>query len=161
MKILKILLPKRLLIARSAASILMAAIETTTSGRDVDNAITHANEMLQYQFPCFGGKPILVGTGGSITSLSAINLELDEYDNDNVHKSTLTIANAEMLMKKLSQMPQDDISQIPSLEEGRDSTILAGAIILHSALQNSQFDELTVSTKSILHGMMLDYQKKK
>ncbi|MBU1627189.1 hypothetical protein KKB18_07450 [bacterium] len=160
------------------------SLEKDLSKRRIEDALKYADEIFEHQFPSQSNNlqkkaskydvgarhtspsgtacraPTLVGTGGSITSLAAINLGFEKYNYEKVHKSKLSKDDIGALLNQLSIMSQDEIRKIPTLEIGREDTILGGVVILFSALKTSPFDSISVSTKSILWGMVVEYQKK-
>jgi len=127
--------------------------------RKIADARVHVDKILEDQFPEPLENLILVGTGGTITSISAIIKKLTTFDPHKVHKSVLTKKEIESIFVELSTMDQEAIRSIPILEKGRHDTILGGTIILLSALYQSGFDKISVSTHSILWGMVMEYQK--
>jgi exopolyphosphatase / guanosine-5'-triphosphate,3'-diphosphate pyrophosphatase len=128
--------------------------------RRIDEARNYADKIFEGQFPEISRNYIHVGTGGTITSLAAIKLGLQKFEPQRIHKTNLSKIVIEEIFNKLSRMNQDEIRNIPTLEKGREDTILGGLIILLSVLANSGSDSITVCTNSILWGMVVEYQKK-
>jgi exopolyphosphatase / guanosine-5'-triphosphate,3'-diphosphate pyrophosphatase len=122
------------------------------------NARNYTDTILSGKFPKLPSDYRLVGVGGSITSLTAINLALKKFDPAVVHKHILTKEAVRNTIDYLSTMSIDEIAAIPSLEKGRSDIILGGSIILESVLENSGYDSVTVSVKGILWGVIQTYQ---
>jgi len=128
--------------------------------RKIDDALDHALDALKDRFPRPEGEALLVGTGGTITSLAGTHQGLAKYEPAKVHKSLLNKDEVEDMFRRLSKSSKENIRKIPSLESGREDSILGGVIILLSVLLNSGFESITISTKSILWGKMIEYQRK-
>lgn len=100
-----------------------------------------------------------VGVAGTITSLAAIRLRLTSYDPARTHGSVLRLDEVRRIYRLLSGMTIDERKQFPSLPEGRADVIVAGAAILLRAMLRWSFQEVRVSEKDILDGMVIDLMK--
>jgi exopolyphosphatase / guanosine-5'-triphosphate,3'-diphosphate pyrophosphatase len=109
--------------------------------------------------PFFDGLPrrprCLFALAGTATSLSAIHQQLDVYDAAAVHGSKLTGADLAEVKYELGRMTLAQRMAVPSLDPGRASVIVAGALILETVLGLAGLDELTVSEHDILYGIVL------
>ncbi len=97
-----------------------------------------------------------IGVAGTFTSLAAIALRLDAYDREAVHGSTLTLATVESLVSWLSGLSVAETALIPSLDPARARVILAGAIIVQRAMAHCGLDEVVVSDRGLLDGLILE-----
>ena len=97
----------------------------------------------------------LVGTAGTITTLAAIDLDLEEYDRDLVNNHVLTRAVVEEIYNKLLAMTVAERSAVLSLEKGREDLIIPGTAITLSTMDRFGFEELTVSDAGLLEGLIL------
>src|SRR5438093_799176 len=71
-----------------------------------------------------------IGVAGTVTSLAAIDLGLDEYDRHRVHGHVITTEAARELTSRLAAMPLAERRRVPELDPDRAPVIVAGAIIL-------------------------------
>lgn len=95
----------------------------------------------------------LVGLAGSVTTVSAIALDLREYDPARVHHSVLTAEAVEQVTDRLSGLDRAGRAAIEVIHPGRVDVIIAGALILREIVRQGGFAELIVSEHDILDGI--------
>jgi exopolyphosphatase / guanosine-5'-triphosphate,3'-diphosphate pyrophosphatase len=98
----------------------------------------------------------LVAVAGTATTLQACALGLERYDPDLIHRSTLTLADAERTVQDLAAMTNEERAAIPVMPKGRGDVIVAGATILVCAMRRFGFEEALVSETDILDGLALE-----
>ena len=98
----------------------------------------------------------LVGTAGTITSLAALDLDLEVYDSRKINNYVLTKDAVNHLFNRLSKMTHRERSAITVLEEGRADLIIAGTIIVRKTMKAFGFSQLTVSNYGLLEGLLMD-----
>lgn len=104
-----------------------------------------------------GRQPVLaVGLAGTVTTLSGINLGLEEYDTDAIHHSRLTRGQVEEIFVRLARAPVEERRKIMGLEPGRADIIVGGAAVLRVVMDLAGLDEILVSEKDILDGLVID-----
>jgi exopolyphosphatase / guanosine-5'-triphosphate,3'-diphosphate pyrophosphatase len=96
-----------------------------------------------------------VGVAGTITTLAALDLGLDEYDRERVHGHDLSRAGVERQLERLAALPLAKRREVPALEPERAPVIVAGAVIAREVLAAYGLDEMTVSEHDILDGIAL------
>lgn len=115
-----------------------------------------AGELRPY-FDTMRAKPrTLFSLAGAATSLSAINLELEPYDSERVHLSCLTGPQLADLVGWLSGLTLAKRREVVGLHPDRAAVIVAGALIIESALALSGLDSTVVSEHDILYGILLE-----
>jgi len=97
-----------------------------------------------------------VGVAGTITTLGALDLELDEYDPDRVDGHRLSRAGAERQLRRLAELPLEQRRNVPALEPKRAPVIVAGAVILVEVLARYDLEAIEVSERDILDGVALE-----
>jgi exopolyphosphatase / guanosine-5'-triphosphate,3'-diphosphate pyrophosphatase len=97
-----------------------------------------------------------VGVAGTITTLAALDLGLDEYDSERVHGHRLGAEGVERQLRRLAAMPLSERREVPALEPERAPVIVAGAVILREVLDRLGVDEIEASERDILHGIALE-----
>jgi exopolyphosphatase/guanosine-5'-triphosphate,3'-diphosphate pyrophosphatase len=97
----------------------------------------------------------VVGVAGTITSLAALDLGLDEYDRERVHGHVLSADGLERQLERLAAAPVAARRQIRPLDPERAPVIVAGAVIAREALSFFGVDALEVSERDILDGVAL------
>jgi exopolyphosphatase / guanosine-5'-triphosphate,3'-diphosphate pyrophosphatase len=103
-----------------------------------------------------GDARILVAVAGTATTLQACALGIERYDPDLIHRSTLTLADAERTLRELATMTNEERAAIPVMPKGRAEVIVAGAEILVNAMRRFGFEEALVSETDILDGLALE-----
>jgi exopolyphosphatase/guanosine-5'-triphosphate,3'-diphosphate pyrophosphatase len=93
-----------------------------------------------------------VGVAGTITSIAALDLGLDEYDRERVHGHLLSREGAVRQLSRLAALSLGERRRLPALDPERAPVIVGGAIILVAVLQEYGLDGLEVSERDILHG---------
>jgi exopolyphosphatase/guanosine-5'-triphosphate,3'-diphosphate pyrophosphatase len=99
----------------------------------------------------------LVAVAGTATTLQACALGLERHDPDVIHRSTLTLADAERTIQDLAAMTNEERAAIPVMPKGRGDVIVAGATILVCAMRRFGFEEAIVSETDILDGLALEW----
>ena len=97
-----------------------------------------------------------IGVAGTVTSLAAVELELDQYDRETVHGHRLTHETVAAEVDRLAAMPPAERMDVAGLHPDRAPVIVAGAIIVRETLARLGLDGLTVSERDILHGIALE-----
>jgi exopolyphosphatase/guanosine-5'-triphosphate,3'-diphosphate pyrophosphatase len=92
---------------------------------------------------------------GTATSLAAIDLELEPYDPERVHRYVLGRASVERDLSRLAGLPLEPRTHVPGLHPDRAPTIVAGVMILARSLRHFGLNEVAVSEADILQGTLL------
>jgi exopolyphosphatase / guanosine-5'-triphosphate,3'-diphosphate pyrophosphatase len=106
----------------------------------------------------FAGVPVseartVVGVAGTATTMQAIALGLDRYDPERIHRTWLTLRDAERVFTELARMTNAERAAIPVMVPGRGDVIVAGAAILVSVLRRLAAERMLVSETDILDGL--------
>jgi exopolyphosphatase / guanosine-5'-triphosphate,3'-diphosphate pyrophosphatase len=96
-----------------------------------------------------------IGVAGTVTTLAALDLELEAYDRARVHGHTLTLAAARMQLERLASLSLAERRELPAVEPERAHVIVAGAVILVETLAHFDLDGIEVSERDILDGIAL------
>jgi exopolyphosphatase/guanosine-5'-triphosphate,3'-diphosphate pyrophosphatase len=97
----------------------------------------------------------LVGVAGTVTTLACLDAGLQTYDADYLHLRTLTLDCVRDLVRRLSAMTTAQRAALPCVQAGRAAVLLGGAVILRAAMETLGFDELTVSERDLLDGLVM------
>ncbi len=97
---------------------------------------------------------VLLGIGGTITSLAALDQELDPYDPEKIHNYKLTIENIKNLKEKLVTLRVDQIKELRGIEAKRADIIVGGITILSIIMKELKLNEITVSEYDNLEGLL-------
>lgn len=96
----------------------------------------------------------LVGIGGTITSLSAMNQQLDVYSMEKIHNSAVTKKDLEKILQNLKIMTLNDKKTLKGLQPKRADIITAGVKILHIVMEKLEFEKIMISEYDNLEGLM-------
>jgi len=101
-----------------------------------------------------------IGVAGTVTSLAAIDLQLDEYKNETLNGH---IINREKLSKSIEIFSLHTYDQLlelsPVLLKGREDIFLTGLLILEGFMKFYNLEEIKVSTGGLRHGAILINKK--
>ena len=101
----------------------------------------------------------IVGIGGTITSLSAINQELEVYSMEKIHNSKISLNEIELILQNLKKMTLSDKKSLKGLQPKRADIITAGVEILYTIMKNIEIDEIIVSEYDNLEGLICQNTK--
>lgn len=97
----------------------------------------------------------LVVTGGTVTTLAAMELELDPYDDGVVQGYRLSRAQVSAAEERLAALSVADRCAITGIQPRRAPVILGGAVLVGQLMDAGGFDSLTVSVYDGLEGLAL------
>jgi exopolyphosphatase/guanosine-5'-triphosphate,3'-diphosphate pyrophosphatase len=124
--------------------------QITAARGDIDAAI----DLAATQVPIDQAKT-LVGVAGSVTTVSAIALDLPEYDRDRVHLSRISAQTVRRVAGDLLASTHAQRAANPVIHPGRVDVIGAGALILAQIVDRLGLAEVVVSEHDILDGIAL------
>jgi exopolyphosphatase/guanosine-5'-triphosphate,3'-diphosphate pyrophosphatase len=99
--------------------------------------------------------PVLIGTGGTVTTLAGLDLSLEEYIPDMVHGHSLSLKRLEELLGILSHRRLEEIASLPGIEKGREDLIVPGLMVVIEIMKAFSMEELFVSDYGILEGIII------
>jgi exopolyphosphatase/guanosine-5'-triphosphate,3'-diphosphate pyrophosphatase len=123
--------------------------------RRFEDLIREHLEVVEQAVPVRDGRT-LVAVAGTATTLQACALGLTRYDPDLIHRSRLTLADAERTLHELASMTNETRAAIPVMPKGRGDVIVAGAAVLVQAMRRFGYEEALVSETDILDGLALE-----
>ncbi len=97
----------------------------------------------------------LVVCGGTVTTLVAVKLALSPYDSSRVHLATLSREEVRELEALLAAKTIEERAALPGIQPKRAPVILGGAVAIGELMDQTGFDELTVSESDLLFGLSL------
>lgn len=97
----------------------------------------------------------IIGIGGTITSVVAIDKRMEIYDSEKVHMSKIHLDDLEKQIDMLKSLTVEERKKIPGLMEKRADIIFAGELILLEVIKLFRKKEIVVSEYDNLEGMIL------
>ncbi len=96
----------------------------------------------------------VIGIGGTITTTSSINQNMQVYDTNKIHNSSLTQTDVKYILEALKVMNLDERKKVIGLEPSRADIILAGLNIFYTVLNTLKIDKVIVSEYDNLEGLI-------
>ena len=127
--------------------------------KDIDGAHQMASHMMseaisRAQKQC-SAPELLVGVGGTATSLIAIRDHLDPYDPSKVHLNHISLDEVSQIEGLLASKTLKEREDITGLQAKRAPVMLAGTILLAELMKSSGFKHLVVSESDLLFGLVV------
>lgn len=116
---------------------------------DITVAVNAAAEQVD-----LSGIGTLVGVAGSVTTVTAHALGLDEYRPERIHGAELPVAQAITACTDLAQFSRAERAALPYMHEGRVDVIGAGALIWRSVIQRVQHDSAIATVRASEHDIL-------
>jgi exopolyphosphatase/guanosine-5'-triphosphate,3'-diphosphate pyrophosphatase len=98
----------------------------------------------------------LMGMGGAVTNMTAVELGLASYDPDAVQGAVLDRAEVERQIELYRSRDAEARRAIVGLQPKRADVILAGACIVRTVMEKLGQPTLTVSDRGLRHGLLID-----
>lgn len=135
------------------SSVNVGAVRLTESGY-TESQVFHKLQPL-LDAARVSGVRFLVGVGGTITTLAAIDLKLATYDRERVHGYSMPAFRIKQILSELQAMSLEERKKLQGLPPGRADIIVAGAAIVKVIMDGTGIDKLVVSEYDILYGLAL------
>lgn len=97
----------------------------------------------------------LVATGGTVTTLAAIEQQLVPYDSSRVHLHELTREQVAAIERRFAGLTVAERAEVAGMQAKRAPVILAGMVAIGELMDQTGFDRLTVSESDLLVGLTL------
>jgi exopolyphosphatase/guanosine-5'-triphosphate,3'-diphosphate pyrophosphatase len=94
------------------------------------------------------------GVGGTITTLAAVKLALEQYDSSKIENLKLKYSELEEIMNRLTELNLEARKKIKGLQAKRADIIVSGIIILMMIMKHINSQELYVSDHDLLYGLL-------
>ena len=142
-----------LVTAERAVSVDVGSVRMTEQfGEDVEAIAEHVRSELPDGFE----PERAIGVAGTITSIAALHLGLEQYEPDRVHGHVISAEGARTQLERLVSVPLAQRRQLPALDPDRAPVIVAGAVILAEVLAHFGLDAIEASERDILDGAALE-----
>lgn len=128
---------------------------------EIENAVGVARDALAPAFTAvrLAEARTFIGVAGTVTTMSAVNLDLPEYDSDVLHLSRMSVDEVRTTTAKLLGMTRAERATIGSMHPGRADVIGGGAIVVRTIAEEmaraAGVTEMVASEHDILDGMAM------
>ncbi len=122
-----------------------------------EDALRDTHERIASELDRLGGRPspeVLVGMGGAVTNLAAVELGLAVYDPDAVQGTRLYRDAIDRQIELYRTRTAEERRAIVGLQPNRAEVILAGACVVRAVLTKLGCDSLLVSDRGLRHGLI-------
>ncbi|WP_235914098.1 Ppx/GppA phosphatase family protein [Curvivirga aplysinae] len=102
------------------------------------------------------GSVQMLGTSGTVTTVTGIDLGLPHYIRSKVDGAVLSFKSAEDIASRLRSMTLQEREDCPCVGKERADLVLAGCIILEAICQVWQVGRLCVADRGIREGVLID-----
>lgn len=96
----------------------------------------------------------LIGVAGTVTTVAALHLGLESYEEDQIHGAFVHAADWHRWTNRLLQMTRADRAALGPMAPGREDVIQAGAMIIDRFLVRHRLNGVTASESDILDGLV-------
>jgi len=112
------------------------------------------DDALRDDVPMAEDAPVLVGVGGTITTVAAVEIGLVTYDRDRVHHFVLRRDAVEDVFRTLATEPLAARVHNPGLQPERADIIVGGCCVLVAIMRRLHADELVVCDADLLDALV-------
>ena len=123
---------------------------------ELDACAAAVRDLLSSRVPAEIRPTEAIGVAGTITTLAALDLGLDQYDAERVHGHRMTREGVRAQLERLAAVPLAERRRIPALDPKRAPVIVAGALILDTAMDHFALAELEASERDLLQGAAVE-----
>lgn len=101
-----------------------------------------------------GRDSTLVAVAGTATTLGALHLGLDTYDEDRIHGTRVPSPDLRRIARHLMGLSAAQRRALGPMQSGREDVIHAGALILDAIVRRGGFGDVVISEADSLDGMV-------
>ncbi len=106
------------------------------------------------------GRVQMIGTSGTVTTLSGVHLGLEKYDRDQVDGLWLSFTDACGAAEQLRQMNLEQRAAHPCVGHGRADLVVAGCAILEAIRRTWPCEKLRVADRGVREGLLLSLMRR-
>lgn len=96
----------------------------------------------------------LIATGGTPTTIGAIDLGLNKYDGDRIHMHNISANTLTGIFNKLVSLPHEERSKVKGMGPERSDIIIPGSLILMTIMEYLKIKEAIISDYGLLEGLL-------
>jgi exopolyphosphatase/guanosine-5'-triphosphate,3'-diphosphate pyrophosphatase len=127
--------------------------EVATARRTVDEQLALADASLAEHDVEVAAAASLVAVAGTATTLGALHLGLDTYEETAIHGVRVPADALRELATRLVAMPAAERARLGPMQPGREDVIHGGALVLDAVTTRYGFAEVVVSEADNLDGL--------
>lgn len=98
---------------------------------------------------------VFIGTAGTITTLASIDIGLESYGNEKVHRHNISLKKLYDISERLISIPLSERKKMIGLEPERADLIIPGLLFTINIMELFGFDNILVSDDGLLEGSLI------
>jgi len=127
-----------------------SAAQVQAATEDVRAGIARARQQVD-----FAAARTVVGVAGTVTTITALALQLPHYDAERIHGTWTTASQVREIAAALLSATRDERADLPSMHPGRVDVIGAGALVWQEIVAATGAEQVLTSEHDILDGIAL------
>lgn len=126
--------------------------ELDSISKEIDQCLKNAHMGL-------AGECVVIGTGGSVTTLAAMfhRIPSDEVTPERLNGLTLSLPQVATCLEEMRNLNIEQRMRLPGLDPERANVIVAGALVVIGIMKYLGAFELIVSMSDLLEGLLIEY----
>ncbi|MFH1951125.1 MAG: hypothetical protein ABIL06_05875 [Pseudomonadota bacterium] len=125
---------------------------------ELDSISKEIDRCLKYASVDLAGARVVIGTGGSVTTLAAMvhGISADDITPERLNGLTLTLSQLEACLAQMKILRTAQRVERLGLDPGRADVIVAGSLVIIGIMRFLGVFELVVSMSDLLEGLLID-----
>lgn len=100
-------------------------------------------------------RTVFIGTAGTITMLASIDIGLEVYDHEKIHRHNISLKKLYDISGRLISIPLSERKKMIGLEPERADLIIPGILFTINIMELFGFDNILVSDNGLLEGALI------
>lgn len=100
-------------------------------------------------------RTVFIGTAGTITTLASIDIGLEVYDHEKIHRHNISLKKLYDISRRLISIPLSERKKMIGLEPERADLIIPGILFTINIMELFGFDNILVSDNGLLEGALI------
>lgn len=100
-------------------------------------------------------RTVFIGTAGTITTLASIDIGLEVYDHEKIHRHNISLEKLYDISGRLISIPLSERKKMIGLEPERADLIIPGILFTINIMELFGFDNILVSDNGLLEGALI------
>lgn len=100
-------------------------------------------------------RTVFIGTAGTITTLASIDIGLESYDHEKIHRHNISLEKLYDISGRLLSIPLSERKKMIGLEPERADLIIPGILFTINVMELFGFDNILVSDNGLLEGVLI------
>lgn len=121
---------------------------------EYENLASEIYKLLDRELSTSFNDRLVIGVGGTITTLAAMDLKLEQYNRNKIHGHILKTKQIKNLLHKIGRLKLKERKEVRGLQPERADIIIVGTVILEMIVKYMNLDKIAVSEFDLLFGLI-------